>query len=175
MDVPLLAVSSSPEEWEKSGRSLFQNKRYLQALHCFERAGLSREVAVSHSYYLRHQARLIPVVESHKGQQTRIAAFLVAAEAFLECATAAVNAKEKRIYYRNAGDCFECAQDEYQAACAYTEAHEFTTAAKLFRVCAKFDEAVDIVKRFRQEIDDDVAQNIVNVARLFYFRGGELQ
>ena len=175
MDVPLLAVSSSPEEWEKSGRSLFQNKRYLQALHCFERAGLGREVAVSHTYYLRQQARLIPAVESRKSQQTRIAAFLVAAEAFLECATAAINAKDKRVYYRNAGDCFERAEDDYRAARAYVEAHEFTTAAKLFRVCAKFDEAVDIVKRFRQEIDDDVAQNIFDVARLFYFRGGELQ
>lgn len=175
MDVPLLAVSSSPEEWEKSGRSLFQNKRYLQALHCFERAGLSREAAVSNTYYLRHQARLIPAVESRKSQQTRIAAFLAAAEAFLECATAAVNAKEKRVYYRNAGDCFECAEDNYRAARAYIEAREFTIAAKLFRVCAKFDEAVDIVKRFRQEIDNDVAQNIFNVARLFYFRGGELQ
>jgi tetratricopeptide (TPR) repeat protein len=175
MDVPLLAVSSSPEEWEKSGRSLFQNKRYLQALHCFERAGLTREVAVSHTYYLREQAQLIPVVESRKAQQTRVVAFLTAAEAFLECATAAINTKEKRVYYRNAGDCFERAEDDYRAARAYVEAHEFTTAAKLFRVCAKFDEAIDVVKQFRHEIDDDVAQNIFGVARLFYFRGGELQ
>jgi tetratricopeptide (TPR) repeat protein len=173
MDVPLLAVSSSPEEWEKSGRTLFQNKRYLQALHCFERAGLTREVAVSRTYYLREQARSIPLVESRKSQQTRIDAFLVAAEAFLECATVAINDREKRVYYRNAGDCFERAADDYQAARAYVEAHEFTTAAKLFRVCAKFDEAVDVVKRFRQDIDNDVAQNIFDIARLF--RGGELQ
>ena len=175
MDVPLLAVSSSPEEWEKSGRSLFQNKRYLQALHCFKRAGLSREVAVSNAYYLREQARLMPAVESRKIQQTRITAFLVAADAFLECATAAINAREIRVYYRNAGDCFERVEDHYRAARAYVEAHEFTTAAKLFRECAKFDEAVDLVKRFRQEIDDDVAQYIFDVAKLFYFRGGELQ
>jgi hypothetical protein len=175
MDVPLLAVSSSPEEWEKSGRSLFQNKRYLQALHCFERAGRSREVAVSHTYCLREQARLIPAVGSRKSQQTRIAAFMAAAEAFMECTTAAINAKEQRVYYRNAGDCFERAEDDYRAARAYAEAHEFTTAAKLFRKCAKFDEAVDVVKRFRQKIDDNVAQNIFGIAKLFYFRGGELQ
>lgn len=175
MDVPLLAVSSTPEEWENSGRSLFQNKRYLQALHCFERAGLSREVAVSRTHYLRQQARLIPVDKSRKGQQNRISAFLAAAEAFLECATAAINSKEERTYYRNAGDCFERAEDDYRAARAYAEAHEFTTAAKLFRICAKFDEAVDIVKRFLHKIDADVAQNIFDVARLFYFRGSELQ
>lgn len=175
MEVPLLAVSSSPEEWEKSGRTLFQNKRYLQALHCFERAGLSREVAVSHTYYLREQARSTAAVGSRKSQQTRITAFLAAAEAFLECATATINAKEKRVYYRNAGDCFERAEDHHRAARAYVEAREFTTAAKLFRLCAKFDEAVDVVKRFRQEIEDDVAQTIFDVARLFYFRGGEHQ
>ncbi|KAF8222237.1 hypothetical protein L208DRAFT_1381918 [Tricholoma matsutake] len=166
MDVPLLAVSSTPEEWENSGRSLFQNKRYLQALHCFERAGLSREVAVSRTHYLRQQARLIPVDKSRKSQQNRISAFLAAAEAFLECATAAINSKEERTYYRNAGDCFERAEDDYRAARAYAEAHEFTTAAKLFRICAKFDEAVDIVKRFLHKIDADVAQNIFDVARL---------
>jgi tetratricopeptide (TPR) repeat protein len=175
MDVPLLAVSSSPEEWEKSGRSLFQNKRYLQALHCFERAGLSREVVVSRTYYLREQARLTPAGESRKNRQTRTAAFLVAAKAFLECAKAATNATYKRVYYRNAGDCFERAEEKGQAACAYLEAQEYTTAAKLFRGCAKFDEAVDVVKRYRQEMDAEIAQNIFDVARLFYFRGGELQ
>jgi antirestriction protein ArdC len=113
-------------------------------------------------------------VESRKTQQTRIAAFLKAAEAFLECATAAINTKEKRVYYQNAGDCFERAEDDYRAARAYVEAHEFTTAAKLFRVCAKFDEAVYVVKQFHQEIDDDVVQNVFGVAKLFYFRG-ELQ
>lgn len=175
MDVPLLAVSSSPEEWERSGRSLFQNKRYLQALHCFERAGLSWEVVVSRTYYLREQARIIPASESRKNHQTRTAAFFVAAEAFLGCAKAAINTRDKRVYYRNAGDCFERAEEKDRAARAYLEAHEYTTAAKLFRVCAKFDEAVDVVKRYRQEVDDEVAQNIFDVAKLFYFRGGELQ
>jgi hypothetical protein len=44
-DVPRLAVSSTPQEWEKTGRTLFTNKRYIQAMHCFERAGLDREAA----------------------------------------------------------------------------------------------------------------------------------
>lgn len=174
-DVPRLAVSSSPEEWEKSGRSLFQNKRYLQAMHCFERAGLHREVRVAHTYYLREQARSAPATGSRHIQQARVDAYLAVGEAFLECAQVAVNSKEKQVYNRNAGDCFEIGGDDYRAACAYVEAREVTTAAKLFRKCAKFDEAVDVVQKFRHEVQEDVARNVIDIARLFYFKGGELQ
>jgi hypothetical protein len=144
-------------------------------MHCFERAGLRREVAVSRTYYLREQARTTPATGSRQSQQTKNNAFLVAAEAFLQCTTAAVNAKERRVYYRNAADCFEHAHEDYRAAQAYVEAQEFTNAAKLFRKCAKFDEAVDIVKRFRGDIQDEVAENVFDVAKLFYFKGGEIK
>ncbi|KAG1718561.1 hypothetical protein EDB19DRAFT_1837892 [Suillus lakei] len=43
-DVPPLAVFSTQEEWASSGRSMFLHKRYSQAIHCFQRAGLCREV-----------------------------------------------------------------------------------------------------------------------------------
>jgi hypothetical protein len=86
-----------------------------------------------------------------------------------------MKAKEKEVYCRNAGECFEHAAEDYRAAQAYMEARDFTLAAKLFRKCAKFDDAVDVVKRFRPNIEDDVAQNIVDVAKLYYFKGGELQ
>ena len=144
-------------------------------MHCFERAGLSREVFVSRTYYLREQARSTPVTGSRQSQQAQKDAYLLAAEAFLQCATAGVKAKEKEVYYRNAGECFEHAAEDYRAAKAYMEAREFTVAAKLFRKCAKFDDAVDVVKTFRQNIKDEVAENIIDVARLFYFKGGELQ
>src|ERR1700736_2747429 len=82
-NVPQLAVSSTPEEWADFGKSLFLNKRYLQAMHCFERAGMHREVGVANAYSLREQARKISLV--HR-QDSAKAAFLVAAEAFVECA-----------------------------------------------------------------------------------------
>jgi len=174
-DVPRLAVSSSPEEWEKSGKTLFQNKRYLQAMHCFERAGLNREVAVSHTYYLREQARLTSNDGSKQRSLLREKAFATAANAFLSCAMSATTMKEKKAYLRNAADCFENALDDFKAAQAYAEAEEFTVAAKLYRKCAKFDEAVAIVTDHRQFVEQEVAENIIDVARLFYFKGGELE
>jgi hypothetical protein len=56
-DVSPLAVSSAPEEWASSGRSLFLHKRYLQAIYCFKRANLHREVKVCEAYLLREAAR----------------------------------------------------------------------------------------------------------------------
>ncbi|CAA7264670.1 unnamed protein product [Cyclocybe aegerita] len=173
-DVPRLAVSSSPEEWEKSGRTLFTNKRYLQAMHCFERAALPREVRVSHTYYLREQARSVKATGSRQSISERQEAFLAAAEAFKECAVSTINAKEKRAYLHNAGDCFEHAQEDFKAAEVYKQAGEFTTAAKLYRKCAKFDEAVEIITQNRQAVDSNVAQNIVEIAKLFYFKNNEL-
>ena len=174
-DVPKLAVSSSPEEWEKSGRTLFSNKRYLQAMHCFERAGLTREIAVSHTYYLRELARSTSITGSKSGVLSRQTAFLAAAEAFVECSGSAKSAKEKKAYLRSAGDCFEHARDDYRAAQSYAQAEEYNAAVKLYRKCASFDEAVAIVTHNRQEVEEEVAGNIIGVARLFYFKGGELE
>ncbi|KAF8974058.1 hypothetical protein BDZ97DRAFT_421872 [Flammula alnicola] len=174
-DVPRLAVSSSPEEWEKSGRTLFSNKRYLQAMHCFERAGLDREVAVSHTYYLREQARSISPTSSKQCVSLRQQAFLAAAEAFVQCSVSAINSKETKAYLRSAGDCFEHAQEDFRAADAFSRAGEYNNAVKLYRKCAKFDEAVAIVTSNRRDIEMEVAENIIDIARLFYFKGGELE
>ncbi|KAF8807162.1 hypothetical protein BYT27DRAFT_7189247 [Phlegmacium glaucopus] len=173
-DVPRLAVSSSPEEWEKSGKTLFQNKRYFQAMHCFERAGLNREVAVSRTYYLREQARLMPNHGSKQSLLLREKAFATAADAFLSCVVSATTVKEKKAYLRSAAGCFENALDDFKAAQAYSQAEEFTVAAKLYRKCAKFDEAVAIVIGHRPFVELEVAENIIDVARLFYFKNGEL-
>jgi len=173
-DVPRLAVSSSPEEWENSGRTLFTNKRYLQAMHCFERAGMERETAVAHTYYLREQARATVSTGSKQSIVQRHKAFLLAGEAFIQCASSAVNNKSKTTYLRNAGACFEDAQEDLKAAEAYKQAREYTKSAKLYRKCARFDEAVAIVTQNTDDVDDEVVDNIIEVAKLFYFKGGEL-
>lgn len=144
-------------------------------MHCFERAGLEREVAISHAYYLREQARLTPTSTSKQAMSTRQKSFTAAAEAFLGCSKSSKIGKEKKAYLRGAGDCFEHAQEEYKAAEAYSKAGEYNLAAKLYRKCARFDEAVDIIKKNPHDVDIDTAENIRNIAKLFYFKGGELE
>ncbi|KAG2360020.1 hypothetical protein BDR07DRAFT_1487588 [Suillus spraguei] len=94
-DVPPLAVSSTPEEWASSGRSLFFHKRYTQALHCFKHADLRREV---------------------KG-------FYYGSDAFVDCAAAATG-NERRQYYRTSADSYVRGGQYIKAADTYLKAEE---------------------------------------------------
>ncbi|KAF9230051.1 P-loop containing nucleoside triphosphate hydrolase protein, partial [Melanogaster broomeanus] len=110
IDVPHLAVSSTPEEWEDFGRSLFQHKRYTQAIHCFERASLPHEVKVSGAYYLRELARDSVGIASPVKQQD---AFRTAAKAFIDCGANPYHQTRERLqYYHNAADCYIRAGDD---------------------------------------------------------------
>ncbi|KAG1738629.1 uncharacterized protein EDB91DRAFT_1347576 [Suillus paluster] len=117
-DVPPLAVSSTPEEWASSGRSLFLHKRYLQAIHCFQRAGLLREVKVCEAYILREAARSSVGVALLNVQQK---AFITAADAFADCGAAATG-NEKRQYYRTSAACYFRGGEDVKAADTYLKA-----------------------------------------------------
>ncbi|KAG6874166.1 hypothetical protein C0995_005584 [Termitomyces sp. Mi166 len=152
-DMPRLAVSSSREEWAK---------------HCYERASMPREMAIANAYYLRGEAHKAPSGESRHLKEQRHCGFITAAKAFLDCAQEA--GKNRTEYFRCAAKCFELAAEELRAAKTYLEAHEYDTAAKLFRQLGRFDEAVDVIKNYKESMGSDIVQNIKEVARLFYFR-----
>lgn len=144
-------------------------------MHCFERAGMSREVAVSRTYYLREQARSISPTGSKQELLAQHAAFSEAAKSFVQCSVSATNPKEKKAYLRAAGDCFEHANEYSKAAEVYEEAEEYNSAAKLYRKCAKFDEAVAVVLHNQDNVDIEISETIIGVAKLFYSKAGELE
>ncbi|TFY57544.1 hypothetical protein EVJ58_g6956 [Rhodofomes roseus] len=169
-DVPRLAMSSTPEEWARTARTLFDNRRYTQAMHCYERAMLPRERAVAEAYYLREKGRGTPL--DARGDDTdRVVAFRRAAEAFWKSAEAAV--KEKITYFRISAECYLESRDEVNAARAYRNAAEYTLSAQCYRRAGQFDNAVFIVKN--HEVVPAVADSIINVSRLEYARGGRLK
>ncbi|KAG2023736.1 hypothetical protein CC2G_001355 [Coprinopsis cinerea AmutBmut pab1-1] len=179
-DVPRLAVSSTPEEWAKTGRTLFTNRRYLQSMHAFQRAGMEREVKIAHTHFLREEARSA-IATNKEGMLSKQNAFVVAAESFLECAAFSTG-KRRKVFYHNAADCFERAAQLFdmldlfaRAAKAYEDAEEYTPAVRLYRKCDKFDEAVNIVVGHKGKVDQSLAENVVDVARLFYFKQRELK
>jgi len=172
MDIPKLAVSSSPAEWAAKGKELFERKRYLQAKHCYERALMPREVTISDAYLLREQARKVPSGNSRRLADERDAAFSLAAHQFLSCAAEA--GKNRIIYFRRAGECFEAAQDDERAVQAYLNAGDYDIAAKLLRKLGRFDEAIDVIDVNEEQMSREVVETIKDVARLHYFRGKEL-
>ncbi|KAH9919767.1 uncharacterized protein BXZ73DRAFT_104875 [Epithele typhae] len=170
-DVPKLAMSSTPEDWAKTALSLFNNRRYMQAMHCYERAGLTREKAVAHAYHLRELARSTPVT---RGESTaKAAAFVKAADAFVSSATAAVT--EKKAYYRIAGECFVAGGDDVKAAQAYRSAEEYTLAAQHFRRAGKFDDAIDVIQSHKGLVAAAVADSILGVSKLYFLREKQIK
>jgi tetratricopeptide (TPR) repeat protein len=178
-DILRLAVTSTPEEWTATGRTLFTSRRYLQAMHAFERAGRAREAKIAKTYSLRDAARSTPFSkESMSGKRN---AFSSAAKSFWECAEEA-KGKERRVFFHNAADCFEEAgtcgdnmEDYRRAAQAYENAKEYAPAVRLYRKTEMFDEAVQIIQTHRQEVGEELASNVLEVARLFYFKNKEFR
>ncbi|KAF8838026.1 hypothetical protein BDN67DRAFT_972122 [Paxillus ammoniavirescens] len=163
-DVPHLAVSSTPEEWEAFGRSLFLHKRYTQAMHCFERASLPREVKVAKAYHLRELARASIGVTSPSKQHE---AFRIAAEAFRGCGEN-FKTKERLQYYRNAADCYIRAGDGHLAAEAYVNAEEYELAAKQFRKLGNFGKTLHLVNAHAEKMAQESADDLLMVCRLYY-------
>jgi tetratricopeptide (TPR) repeat protein len=168
MEVPRLAVQSTTEEWASSGRSLFKAKRYLQAMHCFERAQMPREVIVSNAYLLREKARTATGISN----SDRVLAYIDAAEAFMKCASG--DASEKQAYYRAAAECYVRGNQDKMAADAYLNAKEYTLSAQHYRKGEHIDEAVNVLQKYGPKMDHKYTDTLMTVARLYYLRAGSL-
>ncbi|KAF8139771.1 hypothetical protein EV363DRAFT_1497668, partial [Boletus edulis] len=162
-DVPRLAVSSPPEEWESFGHDLFKHKKYPQAMHCFARALLPRMVAICEAFHLRELARAKVGVAPPKAQQD---AFLTAADAFVESAEDAPPGNAKFQYYRNAAECYVRAGDDRKAADAYLDAKEYDLAARRYRKVGLFDETLEILHKHSRKMES--SEELYTVCRLFY-------
>ncbi|KAH8101589.1 hypothetical protein BXZ70DRAFT_104267, partial [Cristinia sonorae] len=174
--VPQLATTSTPEEWAQTARILFDNRRYMQAVHSYERAGFVREKDVAYAYHLREMARA-KVVASRAQAQPDIArneAYLTAAYAFLSSAKVAENRQERLAYYRIAAECFAEGDDFGKAGEAYLSAAEYTRSAQHYRKAGMFDEAVDVIKAHNKDIPEQAAEKIMDIAKIHYFTKNKL-
>lgn len=172
MDVPRLATSSSPEAWSRTAYTLFNNKSYMQAEHAFERASLYREKAVAHAYFLRETARTV-LDDSRETPGKRSQAFAIAAEAFARCAEK--DHTDKLTYYRIAAECYVLSGDDLRGAEAYLCAAEYTLSALHFRKAGRFDEAIQVVTAYRDNMDAEVVNNVVGVSKLFYLKNAQIE
>ncbi|KAG6332615.1 hypothetical protein ID866_6474 [Astraeus odoratus] len=163
-NVPHLAVSSTPEEWAEFGRTLFQHRRYTQAMHCFGRANMQREVRIAEAYYFRELARAT-MSASLQSEQRR--AFIKAADAFIRCGSEGTG-KDRLQYYRTAAECYVKAAEDCKAAEAYISAEEYDLAAKRYRKAGVFDKTVDVLKAHSKRMSQACADDLLTVCRLYY-------
>jgi hypothetical protein len=108
-------------------------------------------------------------------------AFCSAAEAFLRCAQCAKD-KEQRRFFHNAADCFQNAgsygenmEDYAKGARAYEGAKKYTPAVRLYMKTEMFDDAVRVIQDYWQEVDEELANNVREAARLFYLKKKEFK
>ncbi|KAJ7151710.1 hypothetical protein C8R46DRAFT_1357916 [Mycena filopes] len=171
-DTPRFAISSTREEWQEQGQKLFDRNQFSQAKFCFERAYMPHEAAVSQAYYLYEEADAMPRSDHRREIAARKAAFLRAAVAFMECAP---ETKTVEAYLLTAGKCFVRAGDLSRAIAAYQRAQHFGRVAELYRQMGDFDAAIATIRDHSGTIDTDVVERIKGVARLFYFKKGQLE
>lgn len=142
----------------------------MQAIKCYERAGLDREKKVAEAYYNREQVRVKTLDDPSRTQ-----AFRAVADQFTRCAMGSEKQKEKSAYYRIAAECYAAATDFRRAAQAYLYAGEYTLSAQFFRKANAFDKAVEVVQTHVSLIDPAVADGILSVAKLYYCRENRLE
>lgn len=98
----------------------------------------------------------------------RRAAYIDAAIAFSDCAKQ--GAEEAVEYHRAAGQCYAHAGQDEHAAKAFLRAMEYTLAAQHFRKAGLFDKTADVVLRHRNEMIPEVAEELIDIARLYFLR-----
>ncbi|KAK0440837.1 hypothetical protein EV421DRAFT_1905200 [Armillaria borealis] len=173
-NAPRLAFSLTPEELASKGRELFYRKQFSHAKHCYIRANLPILASIAGAYDLRAKARKA-VGTSRPKVLERCSCFTEAAISFSECADITSNSKDSLTYFRISGECFEQADQKYQAAQMFFRAQEYTHTAELYRDLGNFDEAVAIVKDHEDEMSLKVVENVIKLARLTYLSNRQMK
>ena len=139
-------MRSTPQQWAESGHKLFDRGRFEQAVYCFERAHLPRELQIAKAFQLREEAKSIlqPVEQRN--------AFILAAEAFTQCTEEGIRKLERNRYYRCAAKCYALAGDIHKAVDLYITLEDFASAAREYQKSNCFDDLVRLLKRHEEEI-----------------------
>lgn len=150
---------------------MFTNKQYAQALVAFQRAGRDREVAISHAFLLRENARAIPDDQV----KDRVDAFCEAGKAFSTCAKASLphQIRERLAYYANAADCFVQGRMLKEAGGCFVHAEQYSKAARVYREGGHFDEMVGVLKGHKKRIEASLLAQLTKVAQMHYFKVGK--
>jgi len=147
---------------------MFLNKRYAQASVAFLRAGRKREAAICDAYLLREKARSI----STTAGETRVQAFIAAADAFVVCAedSPSKQVRERLTYYGTAGECYVEGRKFKNAGDNYITAEQYSAAARAYREGDHFDELADVITQHKGALDSRLLERLTKVTQMYYFK-----
>ncbi|KAI6096327.1 hypothetical protein EDD16DRAFT_1879027 [Pisolithus croceorrhizus] len=159
------ADKSTPEQWAAAGHKLFNACQFEEAIHCFERANLPKQLRIAQAYELYEVAK--STVQASECRKV----FLDAAEAFVQCAGEALDTEKNR-FYREAAECYALADNAHKAAEFYMAAEDVTGATEQYRKAGCFDEIVQILDRQPEKITGSYRNQLLYICVVHYSRNG---
>ena len=149
-------------------RRMFRKGRYAQASVAFRRAGREERASICDAYVMQEKARLIPITAS----ETRIQAFVTAANAFVTCAqgSAPGRAGERLVFCEAAGDCFKEARDLKKAANNYRLGGRYDKAALAYKEEGCIDDMVEVITQHKGTFTKSLHQRLTKFAQMHYFK-----
>ncbi|KAI6000278.1 P-loop containing nucleoside triphosphate hydrolase protein [Pisolithus marmoratus] len=156
---------SSPEQWAAFGYKLFNAGQFQEAIRCFDRAKLPRQLRIARACRLR-QVAILTVRPSERQK-----AFRAAAQAFVECAGEALGT-QKTSFYGDAAKCYASADDFLEAAKIYMDANDFAGAAEQYRKAGHFDKIVQILTRHPEKVTASYRNELLYICVVHYSRNG---
>ncbi|KAI6095428.1 hypothetical protein EV401DRAFT_2083708 [Pisolithus croceorrhizus] len=157
------ADKSTPEQWAAAGHKLFNACQFEEAVHCFERANLPKQLRIAQAYELYEVAK--STVQASECRKM----FLDAAEAFIQCAGEALDTEKNR-FYREVAECYASADNAHMAAEFYIAADDFTGAAEQYHKAGCFDEIVQILDRQPEKIASSHRTRLLRTCVVHYYR-----
>ncbi|CAJ0877840.1 4190_t:CDS:10 [Entrophospora sp. SA101] len=180
--LPSLAKKSNSYEWNQKGKGFFGQKRYEQAIFCFKKSGNKENRKLAEAYHLRQIART-SIYGSDEATVNHN--FECAAEAFKNCLrpVQAASCYQDINMHGKAGDVYEEFDMFEFAANCYLKAKKWDKAGNNFQKAEKYTEAVnaykngklyekviDLMQRYKQEIDEKTFNRISRLVNIHYRR-----
>ena len=153
--IPRLDSSSTPDAWAKTGRDLFERKKYRHAMSCFERADLTRERDIAEAFYLRENA------QKPKDYVRASAAFETVANGSLA---------DRVSYLCSAAKCLIQADRYLSAAKLYYSAEQYDDSIRCYLKKNAFDDIVHILHQ--GSVSGNLAEQAREKAKLHYLHNG---
>jgi len=179
---PNLAKKSSVFEWNKKGRQYFGQRQYEQAIYCFEKSRNVELLNLSNAYLLRQVAR--SSIHDSSNDIVKLN-FIKAAESFQKCSrpNQAASCYQDIGMYEKAGDVyveweiFESAADCYfkakiwkKAGLYYEKVKKYSEAVVAYKNGEFYDTVVDLMQRYRKNIDDKTFRRVSRLVNIHYCR-----
>ncbi|KAG8990213.1 hypothetical protein FRB94_013643 [Tulasnella sp. JGI-2019a] len=166
--VPQIAVKSSEQDWAKQGQELFAKRLYAEASTSFRKGKLPWLQNVAQIYADRETARKLPSASARRPTLLK-----EIADAFSKVAVEARNVNDAKDLYAQAANCYADAADNARAAAMFFLACMYTDSVWHYRLAGQLDEAMNIIAKHGDNVDEDVKSAVTYLAKVAYTKKSE--